>query len=310
MFPLFRYLQRAKRFPLLALLTAIALFGAVVWADTPAAGEQNQREVTRDTEKHRAGDLAVEAFIDRVGSMGPAWREQLALDVHTNKALAKKVAVCLDERLALDDLGDLESQDLMSVCLYVLQVVPVDGSIEILDKLAMSAQVLDAIRLEAFAAMCKQSNGIDHVRQKVNLADDRTRAAAVRALARVQNGDETARLLADLKQRKTDFTGTQTGSAIGEAQSVLELYRDLAAMPFDAQLTYLLGNLPYQGPPPPARPQLGRDPVSVFIWSRLVTLWKQDPAQVRKVSQEYKATNPGRRQWVDQLLDDLPTKAD
>jgi hypothetical protein len=276
----------------------------------PAAGEQNQREVTRVTEKHRAGDLAVDALIDRVGSMGPAWREQLTRDVQTNKPLAKKVATCLAERMTHDDLGDPESQEIVSVCLYVLQIVPVDGSIEMLDNLAMSAQASDAIRLEAFAAMCKQSNGIDQVRQKVNLTDDRTRAAAVRALALVQNGDETARLLADLKQRKTDFTGTQTGSAIGEAQSVAELYRDLAAMPFDVQLTYLLGNLPYQGPPPPSRPQLGRDPVSVFIWARLVTLWKQDPAQVRKVAQEYKVANPSRTQWVDQLLGDLPIKAD
>lgn len=291
-----------------SLLTA-ALGGSVAWSDQSVADAQNQRELTRDREKHTADDLAVDAFLDRVASLGPTWREQVRPDVQTNKPLGEKAVVCLAEKLARDDLGSPEAEERISACLYILQELPVDRSIEILDEVTMSGQVSDAIRLEAFAAMCKQSNGIDHVRQKVNLADDRTRAAAIRALARVQNGDEIERLLADLKQRKTDFTGTHTGSAISEVQSVVDLSRDLAAMPFDDQLTYLLGNGPYQNPPPPARPQLGRDPVSMFKWNRLVALWKEDAVQVRKVAQKFKVANPDKTLLIDQLLDGLPTKA-
>jgi hypothetical protein len=284
----------------------ICLLAASARADQPVVDTGEHGGSASDTEKRGTIDKEANAAIDRIASTGATWQKQVRRVVQTDTSLGQKAVVSLAEALARDELRDgVSSQQRINVCLYVLQLLPVEGSVAVLDKLSMSKSAGDSIRVEALVAMCNQRQGIDAVKRKLAADDDRTRAAAVRALTRAQSNDEISNMLSDLRQRKTDFTGTSTGTAMGEAQSVLDLSRVLSPMSLDDQLTYLLANLPYEQPPPPAPAQLGRDPVSIFKWNRLVFLWKEDPLQVRRVAEKYKKTNPERGRLVDLLLRDL-----
>jgi hypothetical protein len=250
------------------------------------------------------------ALIDRIVSTGGAWKVEAQRVIKTDASVGDKATGCVADALShlRSGKGSISQQHL-KVCLYMLQLLSVDKSIPLLDQLAMSKSARDSIRVETLVAMCNQRQGIHAVEQKLAEDDDRTRASAVFALARVQDIDKIKNMLSDLRQRKTDFTGTYTGSAMAEAQSKIDLSQALPSMTFDEQMAFMLANLPYEQAPPPAPHQLASDPASIFEFNYLISLWKQDAPRVRQAAEKFITANPGKREVVELLLSDLSTNA-
>jgi hypothetical protein len=253
--------------------------------------------------------------IDRIAAAGEFWRKEARKLAKTNTLIGAEAVACLAASLARDDQASMDAfEKRVDVCLYVLQLQPGDGSIPLLNKLSSSkycASIPDGrrVRVEAFAATCAQAGGKDYVRLKLD-GDDQTRAAAICALTRGLNAEEITRLLSELRQRKTDFTGTETGTAMAQAQYVVDITQHLGKMAFEGQVSFLLGRPPYEALPPPDKPRLAREPDSIFEWNRLVSLWNQDPSRVRKAAEAYKAASPQTAEMVNRLLNDLAEEHD
>jgi hypothetical protein len=281
------------------LVAAINLLPVTSRSDPPPTTE-GQNEVA----VKKANPYAAIALI---ASVGPTWRLRAQRDAQTDDTLGKIAVAYLTEIMGRDGIPeDYDVQQQIDVCIYLLQLRPVKGSVSILDKIAISKDIRDASRVEAIIAICSQQRGVDYAVQKLNDIDDKIRSAAIRALTRVQNNEEISAMISKMRNRNVDFTGTYTGAALGEAESFLDVSKSFSSMrSFEEKLTFLLDRLPYENLPPPAPPQLGQDALSVFKWNKLVALWKEDPSQAGKIMAQYETKNPDRKRWTAILLVDL-----
>jgi HEAT repeat protein len=271
------------------------------FADSPSKNDIEDQSLDA-LEKTKIG-----AALGRVVKVRAAWQSQARREVRELNLTGEEVSKFLAELLERPGLWHSEKLLLrLRACLYLAQLIPTENVVPTLQKIVTSEEATDLIRMEAAVSIGRQKGGVDEVKQLLKSKNDRIRAAAIRALALLQNKKETADMIAELKGRKTDFTGTHTGTALSEARTFLDISEAFSsANGFREQILFLLSRLPYEQPPPPAEPTLAQDAASVFVWQQLESMWKQDSKEAREVFAQYSKAHPDREKFIKLLLRDL-----